>query len=56
MTTRKVIRELDAVDVCQVDDGLVFRVIDLGSSDICLDAIDLFICPLSSRCVGKEIR
>jgi hypothetical protein len=32
-TTRKVIQELDAVDVCQVDDGLIFRVIDLGSSE-----------------------
>jgi hypothetical protein len=47
-----VIRELEAKDVWQVDDGLVFRVIDLGSSDIRLDAIDYFIRPLSGRGVG----
>jgi hypothetical protein len=51
-TTYKVIWELEAKDVWQVDDGLVFRVIDFGSSDISLDAIDLFIRPLSGRGVG----
>ena len=50
--TCKVIRELEAKDVRQVDDGLVFRVIDFGSSDICLDAIDLFVRPLSCRGIG----
>ena len=52
-TTYTVIREFwgfDAKDVCQVDDGLVFRMIDLRSSDVCLDAIDLFERPLSSKC------
>jgi len=44
----KVIRELEAKDICQVNHGLVFSVIDFGSSDICLDAIYLFVCPLSS--------
>jgi len=53
--TYKVIRELEAEDVSQVDDGLVFRVIVLGSSDICLDAIDHFVRPLSSRGVNVEI-
>jgi hypothetical protein len=47
-----VIRQLETKDVWQVDDGLVFRVIDLGSSDIRLDAIDYFIRPLSGRGVG----
>ena len=51
-TTCKVIRELEAQDIGQVEDGLVIRVIDLGSSDICLDAIDLFIRPLSTRGVS----
>jgi len=47
------IRELDAKDVWQVDDGLVFRVIDFGSSDICLDAIDHFIRPLVCALVAN---
>ena len=51
-TTYTVILELDAKDVWQVDDGLVFRVIGLGSTDICPDAIDHFIRPLSSRGVS----
>lgn len=41
-----------AEDVGQVDDGLVLRVIDLGSGDKCLDAVDLFVRPLSSGGVG----
>ena len=45
--TYKVIRKAEAEDVCQVYHGLVFRVIDLGSSDICLNTINLFIRPLS---------
>jgi hypothetical protein len=52
MTTYTVIRELEAKDVRQVDDGLVFRVIDLRSSDIRLDAVDHFILPLRGRGVG----
>jgi hypothetical protein len=47
--TCAVIREVDSEDVCQVDDGLVFRVIDLGSSDICLNAVDLFVRPLMQQ-------
>ena len=54
--TCKVIRELEAEHVRQVDDGLVFRVIDFGSSDICLDAINLFERPLSSKCWVFEIQ
>ena len=50
--TYEVIRELEAEDVCQVYHSLVFRVIDFGSSDICLDTIDLFIRPLNGRGVG----
>lgn len=52
MTTYTIIRELETKDVWQVDDGLVFRVIDLGSTDICLDAVDHFILPLRGRGVG----
>ena len=52
MTMYTVIRELEAKDIWHVDDGLVFRVIDLGSSDICLDAVDHFILPLRGRGVG----
>jgi hypothetical protein len=43
-----VIRVFEAEDVCQVYHSLVLRVIDFGSSDICLDTIDLFIRPLKS--------
>lgn len=51
-TTYTVVRELEAEDVRHVDDGLVFRVIDLGSGDICLDPVNHFIRTLSSRRVG----
>ena len=47
MTTCKVIWEPDVVHVCQVDNGLIFRIIDLGSANICLDAVNFFIRPLS---------
>jgi hypothetical protein len=50
--TYEVVRELETEDVCQVYYSLVFRVIDFGSSDICLDAIDHFIRPLSRRKIG----
>ena len=43
------IREPDVVHVCQVDNGLVFRIIDLGSADISLDAVNFFIRPLKER-------
>ena len=51
-TTYTVIQKIDTKDVCHVDDSLVFRIIDLGSGDICLDAIYLFVGPLSSRGIG----
>jgi hypothetical protein len=53
--TYSVIREIQTKNVCQVEDGLVFRVIYLGGSDVCLDAIDLFKRPLSKRGVGVKI-
>jgi len=53
-STCSVIRELETKDICQVDDGLVLRVIDFGSGNICLDAVDLFIRPLCSRGVGVK--
>ena len=55
--TNEVIRELEAEDVCQVYHSLILREIYLGSSDICLDTIDLFIRPLRHRGIGIfEIR
>ena len=47
--TYTVILELEAKGVWQVDDGLVFRVIGLGSTDVCSDPIDHFIRPLSKQ-------
>ena len=49
MTTCKVIWEPDVVHVCQVDNGLIFRIIDLGSANICLDPVNFFIRPLRSN-------
>jgi len=45
--------ELEAKDVWKVDDGLVFRVINLRSTDICLDAVDHFILPLVCALVAN---
>ena len=50
-----VIREFEAKDVRQVEDNLVFRIINLGSSDVCLDAIDLFKRPLSGMSVSVRV-
>ena len=46
-TKYTVILQFEAQDVCQVEDDLVFRIIDFRCSDVCLDAVDLFVCPLS---------
>jgi hypothetical protein len=54
-TTYTVIREFEAQYVCQVEDDLVFRIIDFGCNDVCLDAIDFFKCPLSRRGVSVKI-
>ena len=43
--TYTVILKLEAKGIWQVDDGLIFRVIGLGSTDICSDPIDHFIRP-----------
>lgn len=54
-TTYTVIRKIEAKDVGQVEDDLVFRVINLRSSDVCLDAIDLFKRPFSRTGVGVRM-
>jgi hypothetical protein len=50
--TCTVIYQLGAKDICYEEDGLIFRIIGFGSGDVCLDTVDLFIRPLSSKCIG----
>ena len=54
-TTYTVILQFEAQDVCQVEDDLVLRIIDFGCSNVCLDAVDLFVCPLSRKDVRVKI-
>ena len=44
-TTYTVILELEAEDICHVENGLVLRIIGFGSGNVCLDTVDLLIRP-----------
>ncbi|KAH9958030.1 hypothetical protein BC827DRAFT_1221779 [Russula dissimulans] len=48
MVTCSIIHKLASKDVCQEDEGLIFRVIGLGSGDVCLDAVNLLVRSLRS--------
>jgi len=49
-------------DICYVDNGFILRVVALGGSDVCLDAINFLERPLSrgnvstSQAKGDKIR
>jgi hypothetical protein len=49
MPTYTVILKLKAEDICQIEDGLVLRVIGFWGGNVCLDTVDLLICSLSGK-------
>jgi hypothetical protein len=51
-TAYPVIIELEAVDIWDVEDNPISRVIGLRSGNVSPDTVDLFIRPLGSRSIG----
>jgi len=48
VVTCSIVPKFGSIDVCHEEDGFIFRVISLGSGDICLDSVDLLIRSLRS--------